>query len=472
MTETNTRGSGRPAVDIRTIALDELTSSRVLPRDATDRAFVQLPPGATGTVVHEDGASPLVAASGVVELATGGPYRLVARLADGSERVVDDLLVGDLWALAGQSNMAGAGELTPPPTLVERARMLSFDGRWKAAVEPLHRLWEDADNPVTDAARRYFHPTLSDDEWHAVIAGARGNDADGPRVGPGAAFARALSNETGVPIGLLPCALGATSLDLWMPDVEPDRPRDETLYGNLVHRVRRFGPVRGVLWHQGEGDTGVGLGDKYAERFRSFVDHLRNDLGDAGLPVVAAQIGRYDLDQLKRVLDLDVDPAIVPGWPAVRDAMRCVADTVPNVSVVATADLTMIDGIHLDRNGQERLGLRFATVAAQYVPGATFGRPSPRLASVERTADGRGIVCAFTDIADRLRLSGVCDVLVEPGGHLTSVVEPVDRDRIVVHLDAPIPGGATVTYGPGLNPRAGLVDGVLAVPLFGPVPVK
>ncbi len=47
-----------------------------------------------------------------------------------------------------------------------------------------------------------------------------------------------------------------------------------------------------------------------------------------------------------------------------------------------------------------------------------------------------------------------------------------DGDELVVLLGAPAPLGATLTYGPGLNPSVGIVDASgFPVPLFGPVAV-
>lgn len=76
----------------------------------------------------------------------GGPYRLEVRL-QGSESTISiaNLLVGDLWVLAGQSNMEGHGDLIdvqPPSPLVH-----SFDmaDRWGVAEEPLHTLVNAAD---------------------------------------------------------------------------------------------------------------------------------------------------------------------------------------------------------------------------------------------------------------------------------------------------------------------------------------
>src|SRR5580765_6151950 len=74
-------------------------------------------------------------------LATGGPYRVEFRI--GGKEVafaLNNILVGDLWVLAGQSNMEGVGDLQdvePPNELVHNFDMAD---RWMVAEEPLHTL--------------------------------------------------------------------------------------------------------------------------------------------------------------------------------------------------------------------------------------------------------------------------------------------------------------------------------------------
>ena len=57
------------------------------------------------------------------------------------------VFVGDLWVLAGQSNMEGVGDLvdvTPPHPQI---MLLGMDGKWGQAEEPLHWL-VDSPDPV------------------------------------------------------------------------------------------------------------------------------------------------------------------------------------------------------------------------------------------------------------------------------------------------------------------------------------
>ena len=112
----------------------------------------------------------------------------------------------DLYLLIGQSNMAGRGVLTDSNRV---------SGEWQVAEEPIH----------------FDKPT---------IAGA----------GLAASFARAMADRRkGVPIGLIPCAVGGTSINRWVESGD--------LWSNAVARTRialRSGTLKGILWHQGEGD--------------------------------------------------------------------------------------------------------------------------------------------------------------------------------------------------------------------------
>ena len=119
----------------------------------------------------------------------GGPYTVAVRIED-TIVSVDGVLVGDLWVLAGQSNMQGVGnmiDVVQPSPLVN---MLAMNGVWRPAQEPLHILAESPD-PV--------HGTFnSEEERQAAIEGAK----NGPKgAGLGMAFASEMVRRTGRPVG-------------------------------------------------------------------------------------------------------------------------------------------------------------------------------------------------------------------------------------------------------------------------------
>ena len=92
----------------------------------------------------------------------GGPYEIwgIAELKNGEKRNyrVSQVFVGDLWVLAGQSNMQGVGNLTDLTPPNNRVMSLGMDGTWSIAKEPLHWLVDSPDpihsgDPATRAAR-------------------------------------------------------------------------------------------------------------------------------------------------------------------------------------------------------------------------------------------------------------------------------------------------------------------------------
>ena len=82
----------------------------------------------------------------------GGPYSVT--LSDEESSVTfEDMYVGDLWMLAGQSNMEGAGKVREPQLAydknpIESIRAYYMNESWGVAKSLLHQLWESADECI------------------------------------------------------------------------------------------------------------------------------------------------------------------------------------------------------------------------------------------------------------------------------------------------------------------------------------
>src|SRR5262245_37654397 len=137
----------------------------------------------------------------LVNVPAGGPYhiRVVVEFETGNPtlRTLTETLtagpvfVGDLWVLAGQSNMEGVGDLIDVTLPSPRVSALGMDGRWVQAEEPLHWL-VDSPDPV--------HSGNPDDR------GAQSKDQHKNRTkgaGLGLPFATAMVAATQVPVGLV-----------------------------------------------------------------------------------------------------------------------------------------------------------------------------------------------------------------------------------------------------------------------------
>ena len=301
----------------------------------------------------------------------GGPYTINCRVevsrADANRAgtkiatniAVGPVFVGDLWVLAGQSNMEGVGDLidvTPPHPQV---MMLGMDGRWKPAEEPLHWLVDSPD------------PVHSGDPKTREQRSAQEHKNRTKGAGLGLPFAVALSEATGVPIGLVICAHGGTSMEQWNPARKDEG--GKSLYGSMMRQFQLAGgKVKGVLWYQGESDANPEAAKRYPQVFAHFIGSVRSDFGQPELPFYFVQIGRF-------VRAGDPRP-----WNAVQEAQRLLPERVPNTAVISVIDLELDDAIHVGTQGLKRAGQRLARIAEREL----FGHIGATTPTLERVVKG------------------------------------------------------------------------------------
>jgi hypothetical protein len=210
-----------------------------------------------------------------------------------------------LFLLIGQSNMAGRGKVEPQDK-VENPHifMLTKDLQWVPAKDPLH-----FDKPAA--------------------AG----------VGPGSEFAREIAKAApNATIGLIPCAFGGTSLDQWKAG--------GALYNAAVARTKeamKQGQLVGILWHQGESDSGDPKKiASYEERFSVMIAQLRKDLQAEKTPVVIGEL--------------------IHGYKtndSVNLALASTAKKVPFCALVSAAGLGK-KALHFDAADARQFGKRYA----------------------------------------------------------------------------------------------------------------
>jgi hypothetical protein len=436
-----------------TMLLQEPVAFRVYQRDRNDRADIRVtlhPDVKDASIVSARlSGLPADASSKFADgqfsgVPTGGPYQLRATLkVGGKEQVltVGPLFVGDLWVLAGQSNMQGIGDLvdvTPP-----HPKVMAFEmsGRWVQAREPLH-WW------LLDPARQKAHPS---------------------GAGLGLPFAVTVVEKTGVPIGLLPCAVGGTYMTQWDP-AKKGQGRG-SLYGAMLDQVQKAGgKVKGMLWYQGEAEHGAANARAYPQVFRAFIASVRKDLRQPDLPFYFVQISRT------------LENSNAAGWNAVQEAQRLVPASVPNTAVVAAIDLEMDDFIHVGTQGLKRVGRRLALVAL----GELYGREKATTPTLDRVVKGpdRKLSLKFKGVNRRKKqeagltpprhIAGF-SVRRADGTEVPLIFDAAvgaDGETVVLKLTGAIPKGAQLWYGYGLDPYCNLTDSLdMAVPAFGPVPL-
>jgi hypothetical protein len=241
----------------------------------------------------------------------------ITKLPEGAEQL-------DLYLLMGQSNMKGRGIMPDEPKHDPRIVMMHLkDDSWYLARHPLH---------LAGDAKTFA-----------------GHDNAG--VGPGLAFAETLvAQNPKVALGLVPCAIGGSSINLWQKGAK--------LYVEALRRAKlaqqTAAPVkariRGVLWLQGEANANAAGLAGYEAKLLKLIDDLRAELALPDLPFIACTIG--EMGDAARLADKTAMNRLLLALPAKR----------ANTACVDARDLkTHIgDNVHFDTPAQNEIGKRFA----------------------------------------------------------------------------------------------------------------
>jgi hypothetical protein len=224
----------------------------------------------------------------------------------------------DLFLLIGQSNMAGRGKLDSLPVKSDSILVLNKNNEWVVATEPLH--------------------------------------FDKPVAGTGLAFSFAFEilKSTRRKVGLIPCAVGGSSIDAWMPGAT-DKATGTIPYDDAIRRAvlaLKSGQLKGILWHQGESDSNERAAALYEEKFYALLRNLSRDL-DVNLdriPVITGELGTFYTSQEKNKEGLRIN-----------EIFHSIASKKTNVYCVSSSGLTdKGDATHFDTASLRELGKRYA----------------------------------------------------------------------------------------------------------------
>lgn len=220
-----------------------------------------------------------------------------------------------VFLMAGQSNMAGRGIVEAQDTETNpRIFSINAEGQPVLAKEPLH----------------FYEPNLV------------GLDC-------GLSFGKTLlpSLPKKVSILIIPTAVGGSSISQWLGD---STHRKVKLWSNFLEKVaigKKYGQIKGILWHQGESDANDKNIPLYAGRLKLLVQKFRTAVGNPQLPVILGELGSFSQNsQQWKEINAQI-------WAYVIDDLYA--------ALVTTQDLQHKgDKIHFDSAGQRMMGKRFA----------------------------------------------------------------------------------------------------------------
>ncbi len=281
---------------------------------------------------------------------------------------------------------------------------------------------------------------------NTIVAGVYSGYDPGGMFGPAEHMALALDGGAPLPLG-----------DGWRyahPPAPPDRPPmapwffyggSTNLFNAMIAPLAAVRP-RGVLWYQGESDTG--RADRYQGQLGGLEQSWRELFGET-TPFLIVQLPNYGA------------PSAAPGesdWASLREAQRRAVQADPAAALVVTIDLGLDNDLHPPN--KQPVGTRAARAAGAliYGEGATPSGPRPVRASLV----GGVVGVEFTDAAEGLQTlsaaSATAFELCGPSAGSCRFASARVDGRTVRIEPAPGETPARVRYCWGDAPRCNLYD--------------
>lgn len=288
---------------------------------------------ATVTVDGLSGHTETVGSHWLVELPAhpyGGPYEVTVDL-NGVTTVLTDVYFGDVFLLAGQSNLQFKMRTTttPPEAYQSNPKLRLFSSRRPEESESFFPEdgWVVAEKETVEA-------------WSAVGYLAGNNYVQ----------------RTGHAVGLITCYQGASMIQSWLPagvllgtecDIAAEERsghqrrqqymawnHDGQLYKEIFLKLVPFS-MKAVVWYQGESNTHPpeNTTEIYCGMLTRLIHCWRADLKNPTLPFVIIQLADY----------IHGNPE---GWKAVQQAQLDITKVLEQVYSVISADVCESDGIH------------------------------------------------------------------------------------------------------------------------------
>jgi sialate O-acetylesterase len=200
------------------------------------------------------------------------------------DKLLRDILIGDVWLASGQSNMRKpiAGNCVPDDAAHGDLRLFRVD----PTTTPRNR---DLDLVAGWAASGLHN-------FHTVLRGPDDLPFGFSQVGY--CFGRRLQERLGIPVGVIQSAYGGSTIESWIehPEAEAILATDAPIEGGnhkpgVMYRcmMRDIVPfaIRGIAWYQGESDE---CNPDYATAMKRWIAQWRGKWGDPDLPVCFVQI--------------------------------------------------------------------------------------------------------------------------------------------------------------------------------------
>lgn len=375
-------------------------------------------------------------------VSSGGPYTL--KVSAGKQTILlNDILVGELWICAGQSNMefprkdAANASVDISKSTNTNIRLYNLKG----IVRPDDTKWDslslDKINKLEFLEGKWKYCDLENAGDFSAI---------------GYYFGKMLYENLNVPVGIIQVTVGGAPIEAFIDrktlefdpylvdvlnkwkqnDLIMDWCRERaalniSLSKNEFQRhpfepayIYEAGiqdlaglPLSGVIWYQGE--SNVHNAEHYRRAFPALVESWRKTFNHPEMPFYFAQ-----LSSLNR-----------PSWPYFRDVQRQLSLSVPHSGMVVTSDLG--DSLNVHPKRKREVGERFAKLALAKVYGQKLIGSGPEILGFRQT--GEQIIIQFKP-ASKLKTSDGMTLreleIAGPNGVFMPAKASIEGNEIVI----------------------------------------
>jgi len=359
-------------------------------------------------------------------------------VSDNSKNVsLNNILIGDVWLCAGQSNMVYQMDSIAPFRGV-----LNYQSEISMANNPsIRALTLQADYEMTPA-----DSLMKPANWQVCSPTTVGNWS-----GVAYYFAQKLNASLNVPIGIIVSAVNGTSCEAWTSkatfDANPSLSSYSTinyatqLYNGMIYPFTSL-PISGFIWYQGENNRHNDPPSDYTRLNSAMITGWRNAFSQGQLPFYFVQMPPFAVDYFSTTPvggDLTAD-----DYALFREAQTNVRQ-VPGTGMSVTMDVGEPANQH-PRN-KKPVGERLALLALKNTYGNNIQCNGPQYLSY--TTNGSQVTISF--------VSGTAD------GLSTVNDQPINQYFFVAGTDHHFVQASAVIYGSQI---------VLTVPQRVPLPIQ
>lgn len=355
------------------------------------------------------------------------------------EKTVNNVMIGDLWLMSGQSNMElKVGTLTDsvknqiiPNGEIDDIRLFTVDRNSIGAVE----------GAQNDAPGKW------------VVANAETVSAFSA---VGYVAIKEMYDRLGRPMGGIDTSIGGTYMAQWVAEDNAKGLKAGSNFNSLMAPFTNMN-IKGIMWYQGEnGEDRVPLTidsyDLFVERFENLIGSWRNAWGNGELPVVFVQLPVSDTDFSKVRLAQSAAYKKIPNT-----AMAVIVDCIPNPTLYPAEE-----AIHF--HDKIPVGKRVAYSALKHFCGYDiYDGAGPMLEKAEYS--GNKAILTFSNVEDGLKTTDGASpkyfaIAGSDGVYYTAEANIISSDKVELHSDnvgSPVSVRYLMEYDDGyVNPGMGI----------------